>query len=159
MIKTVNTSCSRGTLAIDAALTAIGWLGFLYLLGQGVLTLVNRPGHTLNHSLMTAMLPIVLTLLIYVTIAAFNALLLVVWATYCRSHSRSVRRQATSALDDNTLAAHFSLSRHELHQVQDSRVTIIHLSDGGGITHLETDQLHAEPESADNQAQEVAQAA
>ncbi|MEO6960128.1 MAG: poly-beta-1,6-N-acetyl-D-glucosamine biosynthesis protein PgaD [Burkholderiaceae bacterium] len=145
MNKIINTRCSRLNLVIDASLTAFGWVGLVYLMAQGVTTIANTIHVSPDHSLLTAVTPILQTVLIYITVAAFNALLLVLWARHRKlRRNKSHRPRAFLTLSDDTVALHFSLSRNALHEVQDSRVTIIHLSDIGGITRLETDQLHAE---------------
>jgi biofilm PGA synthesis protein PgaD len=107
----------------------------------------NGALYHLNHSVVVAIMPVVKTLMVYLTIAAFNALVLVLWASHHKLNSgRRPQLQVTQALPDgNALALRFALSHNELREVQDSQVTIIHLSDNGGITHLETDQLRAEP--------------
>ena len=92
--------------------------------------------------------PTLETLLIYLTIAAFNALLVVLWGTYHKQLFPPPRKiQARSAPDDAITAADFALSSAQLHDVHGSRITVIHHTDDGEIAALQTDKLHIPPVS------------
>lgn len=141
-MKIINTPCSRSALAIDATMTAMGWVGLIYLIAQGVMSVTHAAERSSETPFITTALPTIQTLMIYLTIAAFNALILLLWARYHKALFRNLRRQAVPlALDDETLASHFSLTRNALLELQDSRITVIHHAEDGGITQLETDQL------------------
>src|SRR5690606_2103112 len=87
------------------------------------------------------------TLVLYVLVAVFNSVLVVLWGLYNKKLFQSRRRggDATASVDDETVATHFHLSCNQLHEIQGSRVTVIYHSNEGDISHLETDQLRMQP--------------
>ena len=144
MISLINTPSSRSAWAIDAFLTAAGWVGFVYLIGNGIAVITDSGGP--NGSAWATARPTIETLMAYATIAAFNALLVVLWVSYQDSFFMSLRRKdAPRILDDDTVASHFALSSNVLREIQVSQVTVIYHADDGAITHLETDQLRVHP--------------
>lgn len=144
MIKVINTPCSRTAWTLDAAMTAVGWAGFLYLVAHGTMAMLNGTGSVVRLPVLGDALPTLHTLLVYLTFAAFNALLIATWILH---RQRAAKRQpmpfADAVLDDDTLAAHFSLSSNQLREIQDSRVMVIHHGQNGNISFLETDQMVA----------------
>lgn len=144
MIKVINTPCSRTAWTLDAAMTAVGWAGFLYLVAHGIMAVLNGTGAGIRLPIVGDALPTLHTLLIYVTFAAFNALLIALWIVH---RQRTARTQsmpfADAVIDDDTLAAHFALSSNQLREIQDSRVMVIHHGQNGNISFLETDQMVA----------------
>lgn len=157
MISLINTPSSRGAWAIDAFITAAGWVGFVYLIGNGIAVVIGS-GNPAGPAWATAR-PTIETLMGYATIAAFNALLVVLWVSYQDSFFRSLRHKvALGVLDDETVASHFALPSNVLREIQVSQVTVIYHADDGAITHLETDQLRVHP-AANMPLRDIAQAA
>ncbi|MBF6615878.1 poly-beta-1,6-N-acetyl-D-glucosamine biosynthesis protein PgaD [Pollutimonas thiosulfatoxidans] len=143
----IQTQRTPGVFALDVVLTAFGWAGFFYLFTRGVLSLLHTLPFRPQVPLLEVFLPTLSTLALYLLVAAFNALLVVLWARYNRIASTSDRAQALphTEADDDVLAAHFHVSCNQLHEIQDSRVTVIYHSEDGDIAHLETDQLRMQP--------------
>ena len=144
MTSLINTPSSRSAWAIDAFITAAGWVGFVYLIGNGIVVITDSgsPGD----SAWAAARPTIETLMAYATIAAFNALLVVLWVSYQDSFFKSLRRKdVPGILDDDAVASHFALPFNVLREIQVSQVTVIYHADDGAITHLETDQLRVHP--------------
>jgi biofilm PGA synthesis protein PgaD len=146
----INTRCSRLAMIIDALMTAIGWVGFYYLLSQGLPILGARPLDVAQTSLPTQWLPTLLTLSIYLAVAAFNALLLMLWVRYHKLFFIKLRRNAVlSNLNDNLVASSFKLSCNLLHKLQDSRISVIHHNAHGDIARLELDELLQPPSNCE----------
>ncbi len=141
----ITTQRSPLALAIDATLTALGWAGFFYLFTQGVVNVLAETYTSPEVPLLEPFVPTVTTLATYLLVAAFNALVIVLWAHYHRIRATPpVSETALEDIDDVAVASHFHLSRNQLHEIQDSRVTVIYHSVDGDIAHLETDQLRVE---------------
>lgn len=143
----ITTRCSPIAQAIDTLLTAIAWCGFLYLFIQEISTLFiatpeNPSGGSAAQLSLTAQ-----TLLIYLTVAAFNALLLVLWARYHKLFFKNMGHRDALELDEETLASSFSLSCHQLRQMQESRIAVIHHTIDGNINSLETQSQRLQPAS------------
>jgi biofilm PGA synthesis protein PgaD len=131
--------------AIDATLTALGWAGFFYLFTEGVVNVLADTYVGPEVPLLEPFVPTLTTLATYVLVATFNALVIVLWAHYHRIYAnQALPGTALQAMDDQAVASHFRLSCNQLHEIQDSRVTVIYHSVDGNIAHLETDQLRVE---------------
>lgn len=141
----IKTQRSPLALAIDATLTALGWAGFFYLFTQGVVDVLANTYTGPEVPLLKPFVPTLTTLATYVLVAALNALVIVLWAHYHRIRAaQPVSETALENMDDLAVASHFRLSCNQLHEVQDSRVTVIYHSVDGDIAHLETDQLRVQ---------------
>lgn len=134
----ITTRCSRIAQIIDSLLTAIAWCGFFYLVIQGVSTLFAST--TEYPDGFATQFPLIMhTLAIYLAVAAFNAMILVLWAKYHKIFFRKLgHRHAVSKLDDETLASSFSLSCQQLREMQYSRMAVIHHTPEGNIAGMET---------------------
>ncbi len=142
----ITTQRSPIAWAIDTALTAAGWTGFFYLFTEGVVSILGESYGASAAAASGALVPTLHTLTLYLLVAGFNALLIVLWGTYRKFLFRSLRRnRQPTEVDDEQMAAHFHLSPNQLHEIQDSRVTVIYHSNDGDIAHLETDQLRMQP--------------
>lgn len=142
----ITTQRSTFALAIDSLLTALGWIGFFYLFTKGVVSIINNSYDSPTITFLEPFLPTITTLTAYLLVAAFNALIIVLWGRYHKLLFKDLlQRRASTSIDDDTVASHFQLSTNQLHEIQDSRVTVIYHSTDGAIAHLETDQLHMQP--------------
>ena len=142
----ITTQRSPLALAIDTALTALGWIGFFYLFTKGVVAVMDGSHHGPSVPFMEQLWPTARSLTVYALVATFNAMLVVLWGRYSKLFFRTLnRREVSTRIDDETVATHFHLSSNQLHEIQDSRVTVIYHSNEGDIAHLETDQLRMQP--------------
>ncbi|HWL27607.1 MAG TPA: poly-beta-1,6-N-acetyl-D-glucosamine biosynthesis protein PgaD [Burkholderiaceae bacterium] len=155
----ITTQRSPLFLAIDTALTALGWAGFFYLFTKGVVAIVGGHLGSTSMTVIDPFIPTLHTLAVYVLVIAFNALVIVLWARFHKLLFKDLfGRRDKPSVDDETVASHFRLSCNQLHEVQESRVIVIYHSNDGDIAHLETDQLRIQ--SGGNSAEvEAAQAA
>lgn len=133
----IRTRCSRITVIVDTFLTALGWLGFSYLVTAGVSAVISDVEHSLEITLLGTVLPTTQALLLYVTVAALNGLLLMLWGTYRRRLTR-VAPVGAVAPDDALFAERFSLSGPQLHDIRLSRLLVIHHADDGEISRWES---------------------
>jgi biofilm PGA synthesis protein PgaD len=142
----ITTQRSSIFLAIDATLTAMGWIGFFYLFTRGVTSMVDVAAHgSPRISALDLYLPTVTTLAAYLLVGAVNALVLVLWARYHNLFfSELYRPKALPRIDEGMVAEHFQLTFNQLREIQSSRVTVIYHATDGAIAHLETDQLQVQ---------------
>ncbi|MGB6104720.1 MAG: poly-beta-1,6-N-acetyl-D-glucosamine biosynthesis protein PgaD [Pusillimonas sp.] len=140
----ITTQRSRLAWAIDSSLTALGWAGFFFLFTRGVISILAE-----SHGTQAAAMPLpptVQTLVLYAAVACLNAGLVVLWGKYRKHFFTALKRNPPqSSVDDAVVASHFHLSSNQLHEIQGSRITVIHHSSDGDIDHLETDQLRMRP--------------
>lgn len=122
---------------LDLALTAVGWLAFSYLVTAGLIELLNGTDRSLQFPLMGGVVSNTLALMLYATVAAINALLLMLWGTYRRRMTR-IAPDGGLELDDSSLAERFALSNPQLQDIRLSRLLIIHHADDGKISHWES---------------------
>ena len=142
----ITTQRSPLAWTIDTALTAMGWVGFFYLFTEGVVSILGENYSEAATATPGSLVPTVHTLVLYLAVACFNALLVVLWGKYRKYLFQAGRRSGQQdAVNDEQLASHFHLSCNQLHEIQDSRVTVIYHSNEGDIAHLETDQLRMQP--------------
>ena len=142
MTPIIRTRRSRAILLLDTLLTGAGWLAFSYLITAGLISVLNGTDHSLEYSLMGQPASTTLMLLLYVTIAAINALLLMLWGTYRKRMTRS-EPPSRMPMDDVSLAERFALSGTQLEDIRVSRLLVIHHAEDGEISRWE---------SADNSA-------
>lgn len=148
MIKTIHTQCSRTASIIDACMTAIGWTGFLYLVVHGVFSI--SPANIFAPDLTPEpnMLPTLQTLLIYLTIAVFNAMLFTAWGTFRKRIFPDLHGSLSRNVPDNAItASKFAISSTTVHAAQNSQITTIHHDDDGAIASVVTDKLRLPPAS------------
>jgi len=136
MTPIIRTHRSRAFVVIDALITALGWLAFSYLATAGVIAVMTGLDHSFEFSLMGSEVPVTHALLLYVTIAALNALILILWGTYRRRSTR-IAPQSSAASDDASLAERFALSGAQLQDIRLSRLLVIHHADDGEISRWE----------------------
>lgn len=73
---------------IDIIITALAWFGFVFLLVRGFLEMISRAPHMGPIPLRIYILSGLTTIALYLAIAAFNAVVLIIWANTIRSVSR-----------------------------------------------------------------------
>lgn len=135
------TPCSKTAHIIDATLTTLAWVAFIYLFANGVLSVVDRSHSQASLGLVAQFLPVVQTLSTYVAVAALNALLLVLWARHYKMlFSKLDRTSPLRALDTEMLAYSFQVSGQKLRQIQQSQIAIIHHTADGTITAVEIEE-------------------
>lgn len=133
---------------LDASLTAIGWVGFMYLFTEGVAREVYASHLANTVSPSSQLLSTADTLGLYLLVACINAILVALWGHYRKQLSQCLApRAAPRAIGMDTRASQFHLSDYQLHEFENSRVIVVHHLDDGVIERLETDQLYT-PDSA-----------
>lgn len=140
----IKTKRPASIFVLDAAITALAWIAFVYQFTKGVVFLVSEhAGTPLSNFLGVALSPRMATLIVCITVCLVNAALVYFWACWQkRRRARLYAHRDNDELAADVLASHFSLSPQQLDNVRDSRVTVVYHSPAGGITHLETSDLH-----------------
>lgn len=146
----IKTRRPASILVLDISITAVAWVAFIYQFTKGVVFLLSeRSGTPLSNFSGVSLTPSMATLVVCTVVCLINASLVYIWARWQKS-----RRERTSGgpgdlvLSADVLADRFNLSLQQLDNVRDSRVTVVYHSPAGGITHLETSDLHLQEVSS-----------
>ncbi|HBR1512765.1 TPA: poly-beta-1,6-N-acetyl-D-glucosamine biosynthesis protein PgaD, partial [Klebsiella quasipneumoniae subsp. quasipneumoniae] len=91
---------------VDAGLTLLAWLGFLFFLYANLLMQFIAPPSPRWSSLMDSLN----TALVYLLIAALNGWLLILWYHYNRRRAHTRRHTAVLTLRDEELASSFNVA-------------------------------------------------
>ncbi len=146
----INTRCSHLAMAVDTLITAIGWIGFYFLLTEGIPKLHAGSLYATQTYLPSHLGSTLFTLFIYLIVAALNAVVLMLWVRYHKLFFVKLRRsEVISNLNDNAVASSFKLSCNLLGKLQDSRISVIHHDSSGDITRLEFDELLQSPSNCE----------
>ncbi|MBY4895432.1 poly-beta-1,6-N-acetyl-D-glucosamine biosynthesis protein PgaD [Cupriavidus sp. AU9028] len=130
---------SRPGWLLDALLTALAWLGFVYLCVTGLAAVlrhaeVRGPGVPFWE----AMLPTMGTLTVYAVVAAINGVVLLAWARYNQHRFSGMdRRRPLPALRQDELADSFALSPQRLQELQRAKVAIVAHREDGAIAQVQ----------------------
>lgn len=135
----IKTPQSHLAHTVDTTLTGLGWLIFFYLFTHGVFSLLE-PMY-FGTGALEPLMPTISSLMVYLSVSLFNAAALVLWARYHKAIFRTLRDNVIPLTEASVSSQRFQLQPDQLHDVQDSRVTVIYHADDGDISHLETDRL------------------
>ncbi|MDO9435211.1 poly-beta-1,6-N-acetyl-D-glucosamine biosynthesis protein PgaD [Hydrogenophaga sp.] len=131
----IRTSRSRLHTFVDAVLTAIAWILFIYLFGSSLIDILSgyREGGP-DLSRVERFLPTVGTLGIYALVALVNAAVLLTWALYNAHRFRGVdRRKPPAPLTDVQLAQSFGLPPEQRAESATAKSMTIHHGKDGNI--------------------------
>ncbi|KAA0911102.1 PgaD family protein [Pusillimonas sp. ANT_WB101] len=127
---------------IDFTLTTAGWIGFVFLIGQGVFDTYGARSILNIDNVAGSLGPTADILSLYLIAGCGNAVLVALWGHYRKPLSRHFWpriNQRVILLDNRT--NQFHVSDYQLHEVENSRVTVVHHLMDGEIDRFETDQL------------------
>ncbi|HWK72242.1 MAG TPA: poly-beta-1,6-N-acetyl-D-glucosamine biosynthesis protein PgaD [Burkholderiaceae bacterium] len=142
----ITTTRSRAGLLFDAILTIIGWAGFLYLFGTGILAIVHGAEQGPQSPLLLPFLPTLATLSDYAALAALNAAILVSWALYNHWRFKGLdRRKPLQAVGIGHLARSFALTPQEVDGLGATKIATIHHDAQGGIVEISQRSFPAMP--------------
>lgn len=114
----------------DSLLTLIAWVGFIWLIYHGLVSIL----HTQPEDGIHLLRPSVGTLAIYLLIVLVNSLFLFIWAKYNQlrftSEERRTRRQEFS---DEQLAIHFGLTQETLGKINQSQIAVVSYDKEGTV--------------------------
>ncbi|TWG88903.1 biofilm PGA synthesis protein PgaD [Cupriavidus gilardii J11] len=129
----VRSQRSRLGWLIDALLTALAWIGFGWLCASGVHAVLQAADSGPGVPVLSALLPTMDTLAIYVVVAVINGIVLLAWARYNQYRFSGLdRRRAIPALGKEELARSFGVSAQRLQAMQEAKVVVVvHQEDGG----------------------------
>lgn len=134
----IETPRSQTIALIDFLLTALAWLGFLYLCASGIQSIVDDRTQALAAPLASRLLPEAHTLLAYAIVIACIGLLLFAWADYnARRYGGLDRRRPLRDVASESLAASFDISQTQLNTLHASQSVRIHHTNEGRISLLD----------------------
>ncbi|CFR20956.1 poly-beta-1,6-N-acetyl-D-glucosamine biosynthesis protein PgaD [Yersinia kristensenii] len=103
---------------IDIIITALAWFGFIFLFVKGFLDMIHRAPNMGPAPFRMYILAGLTTLVLYAAIAAFNAIVLIVWAKYNQVRFQVERRGHRPHLDDEELANSMEMSSEVIAQLK-----------------------------------------
>lgn len=118
---------------VDAILTLTAWIGFSYLIYNGLIT-------ALAHSPFIGIRPFFTTLntvTFYALVALVNGLLLIGWAKYNQHRFRVERRSRRPGLEKKELATSLHLTEQAAYGLNHGRVLTVFHNENGEIGHVE----------------------
>lgn len=130
----ISTARSRIGFVFDVILTIIGWAGFVFLFGRGIVAILRGASQGPDAPVLSAFFPTLGTLSAYALIALINAAILICWAVY--NHWRFAgldRRKAIAAIPAAHMARSFALSPEEVGQLGASKIAMVHHDADGRI--------------------------
>lgn len=131
---------------VDAGLTLLAWLGFLFFLYANLLMQFIAPPsphwETLMDSLNTA--------LMYLLIAALNGWLLILWYHYNRRRAHTRRHTAVLALRDDELASSFNVAPQIISEMSRYNLLTVYPDQIGQIIDLKSHALPPPQEESDD---------
>ena len=117
----IMTERSQLLRVIDIVLTIIAWVGFLWLIYQGIALVLGAHTWTL----------IIGTLVFYALIALANSVLLILWARYNQARFREERRERREALSEGQLALRFGLIPDVLEKLYRAQIARVYYDEDG----------------------------
>lgn len=103
---------------IDIIITALAWFGFIFLFVKGFLGMIHRAPNMGPIPFRMYILAGLTTLALYAAIAAFNAIVLIVWAKYNQVRFQVERRGHRPHLNDDELADSLDVSGDMIAQLK-----------------------------------------
>ena len=113
----------------DSLLTLIAWIGFIWLIYRGVVSIL----HTQPEDGINLLRPTFTTLAIYLLIVLVNSLFLILWAKYNQLRFRVERRTRRPDFSDDQLAIHFGLPEEVLERLNQSQIAIVSYDNHGEV--------------------------
>ncbi|MDY0208037.1 MAG: poly-beta-1,6-N-acetyl-D-glucosamine biosynthesis protein PgaD [Pseudomonas sp.] len=113
----------------DTLLTLIAGIGFIWLIYQGVVSILQ----TQQEDEINLLRPTFTTLAIYLLIVLVNSLFLILWAKYNQLRFRVERRTRRPDISDDQLATHFGLSPEVLAQLNQSQIAVVNYDNDGAV--------------------------
>ncbi|ELI8259577.1 poly-beta-1,6-N-acetyl-D-glucosamine biosynthesis protein PgaD [Yersinia enterocolitica] len=103
---------------IDIIITALAWFGFIFLFVKGFLDMIHRAPNMGTIPFRMYILAGLTTLALYAAIAAFNAIVLIVWAKYNQIRFQVERRGHRPHLGDDELADSMEMTGEMIAQLK-----------------------------------------
>lgn len=134
----IKTPRSRLLASVDVLLTSLAWLALIYLLGKGMLAIVQGQRSGPEVTLFERFLPSAGTLGAYAIVAVVNACVLLLWAKYNELRFRGKdRRAALAQLSSEQVAQSFSMDADTRLSVATSRWMTVHHGAEGQVQSID----------------------
>jgi biofilm PGA synthesis protein PgaD len=122
----------------DGLLTLLAWVGLVYLIYRGVLSLLDNSRMGLRLSFGLRILETLSTLTVYALVAAAIALVLFVWAKYNQRRAGTYkRRERVPDAGIQCLSNEFQVSLTAFEYLQRQQVLVLHHHDHGSLSAIE----------------------
>ncbi|MBJ7221295.1 MULTISPECIES: poly-beta-1,6-N-acetyl-D-glucosamine biosynthesis protein PgaD [unclassified Brenneria] len=125
---------------IDFLMSLCGWCGFIGLMTEGVLEIVQR-----SPWVESRVMPIELnTFSLYFAIGIFNALLLIGWAKYNQYRFRIERRTRDDGLNSEEVAQSFAIQTNHIHTLNRNHIQRVWHDEWGSVVRIESMSVNHE---------------
>ncbi|CNJ34918.1 hemin storage system protein [Yersinia aldovae] len=118
---------------IDIIITALAWFGFIFLFVKGFFDMIGRAPNMGPIPFRMYILASLTTLALYAAIAAFNAVVLIVWAKYNQVRFQVERRGHRPHLDDDELANSMEMTSEMITQLQTGSCLTLYNDEHGNL--------------------------
>ncbi|MEQ9721352.1 poly-beta-1,6-N-acetyl-D-glucosamine biosynthesis protein PgaD [Yersinia alsatica] len=118
---------------IDIIITALAWFGFIFLFVKGFLDMIHRAPDMGPIPFRVYILAGLTTLALYAAIAAFNAVVLIVWAKYNQVRFQVERRGHRPHLNDDELADSMEMSGSMIAQLKAGSCLTLYNDENGHL--------------------------
>ena len=132
---------------VDAGLTLLAWLGFLFFLYANLLMQFIAPPSPRWSSLMDSLN----TALVYLLLAALNGWLLILWYHYNRRRAHTRRHTAVLTLRDEELASSFNVAPQIISEMSRYNLLTVYHDHIGQIIDLKSHALPPPNEERDHE--------
>lgn len=131
----------HGRVVLDAFLTTLAWIAFIYLFGQGLWLVTTQRANGLEMPWFSHIVPTLSDLSVYLLAMAIQASILLIWARYNYWRFRGKQRRAPLiALPENQLQNDYGVHPQRLQALRTLPISVIHHAHDGSITHIESSQ-------------------
>ncbi|WP_145507004.1 poly-beta-1,6-N-acetyl-D-glucosamine biosynthesis protein PgaD [Yersinia alsatica] len=121
---------------IDIIITALAWFGFIFLFVKGFLDMIHRAPNMGPIPFRVYILAGLTTLALYAAIAAFNAVVLIVWAKYNQVRFQVERRGHRPHLNDDELADSMEMSGSMIAQLKAGSCLTLYNDENGHLLEI-----------------------
>lgn len=133
----VRTPRSRLGWLIDAVLTALAWVAFVWLCVSGLLAIFREANAGPAVPGWGALMPTMGTLTLYVVVGMINGVILLAWARYNQYRFAGLqRRAAVPPLANEELAQSFGLPVQRLAALHQAKIAVVEHEPDGAIANV-----------------------
>lgn len=126
---------------LDALLTLLAWVGFGWLIYQGLINVLQAQPDSGPRPLNLS----IHTITMYALIATVNGLLLILWAQYNRYRFSVERRMRRGELSNDALASLLGVAATSLQRMQETGTIVVSHDDDGNIADVHAGHRTSHP--------------
>lgn len=123
----IHSARGRWYFVLDCLLTVLAWCVFIYLFARGITALPTQSGSSIALPWLSAILPALSDISIYVLAMVLQACILFLWARYNHWRFHGIqRREPPAPLPASELQAYYGISTETLQRLRTASISVIH---------------------------------